>query len=98
MKTKTNSGMRPHGDEVALMFSRSAYSLLRANAHGEIAALTAGTWYPRGPLDVERHGQALVELRKEIKALSRVLLLADQHYRHVTKRRGRPRQTLAAGR
>lgn len=97
MKPKTNSGMRPHGDEVALMFSRSAYSLLRANAHGELAPLATGTWWPRGPLDIERHGQAVVELRKEIKALSRVLLLAETHFRHATRRRGRPRQALTAG-
>ncbi|WP_298135584.1 hypothetical protein [Acidiferrobacter sp.] len=85
-------------DDVARTFYQTAYTLLRANAHGELAPLATGTWWPRGPLDVERHGQAIAELRKEIKALSRVLLLADQHFRHVTKRRGRPRQALTAGR
>ncbi len=98
MKTKANSSARPHVDDVALMFSRVAYSLLRENAHGEVGPLAAGTWYPRGPLDIERHGQAVVELRKEIKALARVLLLAESHFRHVAKRRARPPMRLSARR
>lgn len=96
---RKRNNSRVSGDAVASTFYQAASSLLAANSRGEIAALATGTWWPRGPLDIERHGQAVVELRKEIKALSRVLLLAETHFRHAARRRGRPRAPFSvAGR
>ena len=94
---RAHARLRGHGFEAgdaARAFSQAAYVLLRANAYGEIADLVSGDWYPRSALDIERHGQAVAELRKELKALSRVLLLAESHFRHVTTKR-RKRASLA---